>query len=529
MKKLILVSVLIAVFSLNLISQNTSQDFKTQNVSIFKNGTAFFQKKLQVNIEKEKSVFAKLPFAVNDVIFGSILFEAPGNNISKVGSYSKQTSSNHIANDILSMLKANISKTMTLEVIPTTEGGSLGAENTKITGKIVSVQKDLLLMKTNKGWFSTNPSNVCQMFFEDKPLTSYKKDITSKVIKLSFEKSKKNQQVNLTYMQKGLTWVPNYYITIIGKNKAKLILKANVLNDIENLENVNVNFVVGVPSFEFSHVKSPLSSFDGVSTFMSSLNGNRSFRSSRFDNISNSITTQQMSNYSFSNTSSSESVLTGKGSSDEGLFYYNNKNVNLAKGERAFFELINNEINYEQIYSVDLKENTNIYSSRYSRSKTTNKVWHSLRFKNNTKTPFTTGVVFVMRKEGGNYKPVSQNYLYYTPSGVTTTVKTTISPDIAVTADEKEISRKSKALKYHDLITVQAKIHVENFKNKDIVLEIKRLITGELIKSSDKYNNVSKLKSWNSKNKQNETIWSVNLKANEKKTISYTYKIYVSR
>ncbi len=55
------------------------------------------------------------------------------------------------------------------------------------------------------------------------------------------------------------------------------------------------------------------------------------------------------------------------------------------------------------------------------------------------------------------------------------------------------------------------------------------MITGEILKSSHLHKKTSKLKSWNSKNKLNDTRWDVKLKPGGKKTITYTYKIYVRR
>lgn len=501
-------------------------EFRTKTVSIFKNGTAFFQKEITENTDSENSIITKLPIADSDAMFGTIWFNAPSNEIYKIGSFPDSVKTEHSADNILSMLKANKGKALTLNI--------KGFEK-PVTGEILKVDNNFLMIKTKDSWITTVPLKVEYITFSQEPKTTYYEQKVKELIKIVLKKKSKKQKVELMYMQKGLTWTPNYYIRIIGENKAELTLRANVMNDIEEIKNTDINFVVGVPSFSFSNIESPITSNEGVDDFIAALNGRRKYGSYTFDNrlsnMSNAITTQQAitrNDPNYNNTSDSE--LTGKGSTDEGLYFYKKEKASLRKGERAFFELLKADIEYEQIYSVDLEENTNIYNRyTYGNTNSENKVWHSIRFKNNTESPFTTGAAFIMRKEGDNYKPVSQNYLYYTPSGVKTTVKTTISPDISVTTNEKEIDRREKALKYHDLITIEAEINVENYKNKDIKLEIKRLVTGEIISSNVECEKISKLKSWDSKNKQNDTRWDIELKANEKKTIKYKYKIYVAR
>ncbi len=504
-----------------------SGKFKTKSISVFKNGTAFFLKESEFNINNNKNLLVEQPIKNMQAIFGSVWFNSFDNKIKKIGTYTDTVKTTVSVENTYEILEANKGKTLNL---------TLYNYEKPITATISLLNNDILLLKTKTEWISTKVSNVKHIGFNEKPNTKHTKKEVKDLLSIDFEKSTKNQKVQLMYMQNGLIWTPNYYIRTGDNNKAYISLKANVMNDIEDIENTDLNFVVGVPSFSFSHVNSTFTSKQTVANFLNTLN-NRNFNSYNNNITTNSITTQSMYNFAPENRSSgyeNNSELTGKGSSDEGLFFYNVNNVNLKKGERAFFDILETEVEYEQIYSVELSGNENIYNNykrNYSNNenKTENPVWHSIRFKNNTKMPFTTGTAFIMKKNNNMYKPVSQNYLYYTPTGVMTTVKTTISPDISVVNNEKEISRKENAIKYHDLITIEGEIVIENFKNKDVKIEVKKLITGELISSNTKNKSTSQLKTWNSINKQNDTRWDDKIKSNGKKTITYKYKIYVRR
>lgn len=528
MKKILFAIAVILSFNSLLIAQNiTMNKFKIKNISIFKNGTAFLTKEIVLDVNNNQNSLFELPINNEQALFGSVWFNAEDNKITKVGSYNDSIETFIDVENTSDILKANIGK----DVIIT-----LQDYEKPVAAAIFSVNNEVIVLRTKTLWISTKVNFIKHIEFSNQPELKYQNKETKKLISLDFEKTQKKQTVDLMYMQRGLTWTPNYYIRMTGENTALISMKANVINDIEDIENSNINFVVGVPSFAFSYVNAPFTSNQKVVEFLRTLNSDNNDNRSNNMQLSNMITSQGMMNYTpeiDNNPIGDQNELTGKEGSDEGLFFYKLKNISLKKGERAFIDLLETKITYKQLYSVELTENKNIYGSytrNYSNNQQTkNQVWHSIKFKNNTKTPFTTGTAFILKKENEEYKPVSQNYLYYTPSGIETTVKTTISPDITVLSSEKEISRKENVIKHYNLITIESQIVVENFKNKEIEIEVKRLITGSIIKSDVTYKSTSKLKSWNSKNKENDTRWTMKIKANERKTITYQYKIYVSR
>jgi hypothetical protein len=113
-------------------------------------------------------------------------------------------------------------------------------------------------------------------------------------------------------------------------------------------------------------------------------------------------------------------------------------------------------------------------------------------------------------------------------------LKITVSPDINVKDKEIEIERQAKAKKqgsqYYDLITVEGKIKVKNYKDKEVKLNVKRQIFGEL-KNSDVVwkhaRNVQYYSYSGTVNPANQVDWIVTMKAGEEKEITYTYTFYV--
>ncbi|HVR76219.1 MAG TPA: hypothetical protein VMT52_17950, partial [Planctomycetota bacterium] len=68
----------------------------------------------------------------------------------------------------------------------------------------------------------------------------------------------KSAQVGMMYVQKGIRWIPAYRVTIDGKGKASVELEATLLNEIEDLDDVTVNLVIGVPTVLFKETLDPI-------------------------------------------------------------------------------------------------------------------------------------------------------------------------------------------------------------------------------------------------------------------------------
>ena len=88
------------------------------------------------------------------------------------------------------------------------------------------------------------------------------------------DEQKRNQSINLgiASMERGIRWIPAYRVEAKGTpvKEAKLELEAMIINELTDLKNSEVYFVVGVPHFLFQESMSPLSmnsAFAGVSNY----------------------------------------------------------------------------------------------------------------------------------------------------------------------------------------------------------------------------------------------------------------------
>lgn len=525
-------TLIILFFALSTCLLFGQSDFTSQKIAVFKNGTGFFIKTAKVDASTGSYTLTKTP----EALFGTFWIAARDERIKTLHTTKEKGYETEDSKNVKNMLSGNIGKNVKIYVSTT-----LVAE-----GKIISVNDEMVVIQTKDKWISREINYISSVEFLEKPNFDFNKETESNQMVLEFEKAGK-KTIDMMYLQRGISWFPSYLVEISDEKEAVITLRSTLINDIEDLKNAEVEFVVGVPNFKYNYVKSPLCTPQTLESFISSLSGaSYSYRGAGyFDNsnaLSNGIMSQQMSGGEQYGGSIPEAFtlpeFEAEGNSEEDLFFYNFKNINLKKGERATYELLHTKVPFEHIYEVILKPNTtsNYYyanSKGYSFDDSDNKVWHSIKLNNTTKMPWTTGTAMVVKNQNGNIRPISQDMMKYTPSQGKGFLKITISPDISVKDKEEETKRIEKSKKkdnyFYDLVTVEGIIKVKNYKKTDVKINVQRSVTGEMKECNIKWEVAKKLNSANyyNINATNDVTWELELKQGEEKEIKYSYTIFI--
>lgn len=498
------------------------------HISAFKNGTAFVLKNHKVDASQGHIILEDLPQAT----FGTLWFFANGNTIKDVNSYTGEVSKKIEVSSVGTILKANVGKAAKITV----------DDDKTYEGVIHKVAGKLVVFKTNTGtWLSLKPSDIDFVELKSLPNMQYEHKEMQRVVKINVEKKSKTQDLAMMYLQKGISWLPNYSLELLDNNKARLVLRANVLNDSEDIENANIDFVVGIPNFAYAYLQSPLISTQDMASFIRSLNthSNQQPRGSNYANMARlDITNQTLGNRPVIEDGLENFEFTPmqlEGEQAEDLFFYKAQNISLKKGGRGLYDVLVTDTEYEDIYEVNLHAGPvkKYYGKTFTNTGVINKVWHSIRLKNDSKLPWTTGTVMLTKKLNKVNKPLSQDKLNYTPVGAKTKIKLTVSPSIVVLDAEREahrIENKKKRNKIsYDLITVEAKIEIVNYHHKDIVLNIDRDITGKPLDCNTKWETEKVFNQYSPLNEKYHIEWEVPLKKGGKKEIIYKYEVYVGK
>ncbi len=511
---------------------------QTQFVTAFKNGDAFMVKKEVIDASKGFYELKTIPKAT----FGSLWFNASNNSIKTIQTSQKEVVSKDVAISFNDILVSSINKKVKIYCDKNVFEGKLVSVTPSETPKMIFIPDDSREIVANpEKMVMLNTDGSKHIFLKMKDITFIetheKTEVETKgmqkVIRIDFTQRNSSQPIETMYLSKGISWFPNYQLQIIDKNKAKLVLSAQLLNDAEDLQNAQMNFAVGIANFLYDNAPSPLVSDLSLDNFLSQLSG-ASSSGNRYNTLRNDNFANISQNTNYSSSSRETAIVMNDGQQGEDLFFYPASNINLKKGERATYPLFETQIDYENIYCVILNPNleNNSYSYRNNEITTRiNLVQHSLQFQNQTKQPFTTGSVFITQKTAGVDRIVSQDRLNYTPTGGTTEVKLSLSSDILVKYVEKIIDEKVNFKKInsynYNLITVEGKIEVKNYKNIAVKVQIKREVIGEMLKTNIDWKTTKKIDMYNVLNNRNDVEWKVDLEAGKSKEITYTYQIYV--
>jgi hypothetical protein len=323
-----------------------------------------------------------------------------------------------------------------------------------------------------------------------------------------------------------LNWAPQYLLELTAEKTAMLTLQGEVSNDLEDLNNTELNLVVGVPNFRYADRLAFLVNFLQVAL-------PERFVASAF---SNALATQTF-NYAADQGFDAGAGVPDEvvGSANEDLFFYTLKNFSLPKNGRSMQTIFREPVEIAHVYESALPANdpnVRYYDEQFLFSPNQNKVFHTVKALNSTKQPWTTASILVMNKQGDS-RPISQDLMTYTPAGGKTFVKLTEAPDVKVEHAEREVSRQQDAWTNrrrnasYDLVQVEGKIKVQNFKDKKIDLRLTRAITGILKNSTVKWEKEETVSQKLHLNRLTNVCWETGIGANSELEITYTYEIYV--
>jgi len=544
MKKIAIVFLATAsVTSYRLMAQ---PEMKTKSISIFKDGKSFVIKEGKAATINNEYTLDKLPPA----LFGTFWFSGLQSDISRVISRQEEVEEpvERKANSFLELLYANKGKQVTLVThdgkiysgivedfdLPEEISSYLQLKEAELADKynlentagriFPGSYSTVLLLKMNSKWISIDPASVKSIEFETRPERTAISKIKLKkpVIKVHFTQGGQ-QGLNMMYLQDGISWTPVYRLELQSETEATLRLQAEVVNNVEDIAGTDVNFVVGVPNFQYAARPATLTAF---------LNKIRNIYPDAF---SNAIQSRGMANYDVAEEIVASGEPTGSNIdpvNSEELYFYTVKDMTLEKGSRAHYPLFASPVKIRHLYECNLTPATdeNYYRSEDNFSfdtKYSAGVYHVIEISNDGKTPFTTGPVLITDKEG---KALAQDEVKYTGKGLKSCVKLMQAPDIRIEEKEKIIDTKVNARsKYgynYNLVTVQSEVKIINTKNKDIELALNKSLLGKCTAATIAMDRKSKVSSGNI-NPLEALKFTTSVKANGSGTFTYTYEVYV--
>jgi len=361
-------------------------------------------------------------------------------------------------------------------------------------------------------------------FGDDASYLVRKKKIESKLT-VYFKEKPATTDLTVVGLQQYPAWNPVYRLVLDDNNKAKLTLGAEVSSNNTDFSNAELNLVVGNPSFSYGDILSRL--------------------------VENSTPISEQPNYRYNDVmeKSGSGMAEGKfapGASNvsisagnsEDFYFYTVKNFSLQKNQSALVQIIQENVDVTHQYRCDLSA-VNMYIQPYIFASFDEAsivpVNHFIQFKNPAKQPLTAAPIFIEKVSGANDIAQAQTNMDIVPIGGVANIFMATNMDLPVKQIEEETNRiasakiianKTESVSY-DLITVKAKMHLENQSDKEKTITLKRSIEGKPLTTELPWT-LKSLPSTNANpNSPNNITWEVKLKPGEKKDFTYTYEYYL--
>jgi len=256
---------------------------KAKNIAVFKNGLGFFMREGTVRLNEGWAVTEYVPNSslgslwITSLDKDSILEEVVGFKEDVQRSFEAISIEELLGSNIGSKVKITYGDKIiegTIKSVPEAreyekgEGGrtdyARNVYDTRLQPKLAAI----VIVDTGDGELVLNKSNILKVEFPKGFSASYLTKEKAKRIRFKVAGPKKEAKIGLSYLQKGMSWVPSYLINIEESKKARITMKATLINDAEDLENVDFFFVVGYPNFLYADVLSPMALEESLTQFL---------------------------------------------------------------------------------------------------------------------------------------------------------------------------------------------------------------------------------------------------------------------
>ncbi|HEY0373014.1 MAG TPA: hypothetical protein VGD79_13500 [Thermoanaerobaculia bacterium] len=462
---------------------------------VFKNGLAFVTRQGPLAFHDGE---ARVP--APDALLGTLWVAAGDRTIDAVRAFNETVGVDGAATSIGALIDANIGRIATLLV-----------DDREYTGKLLAAPEALVLLDVDGKVYAFNRGSVKHLTFATLPVLRVSTPTQRAALTIQARGADGAETATIRYLRSGLSWLPEYVVELLDDKRARVSMRATLVNDAEDLRNARVRFAVGYPNFAFAGVPSPLTLQQGLQEILSALARDPSGTRGRFDN---SIASQMMVNVATAagNDAMVFPVPPSTGESAEDLFFYEKDRLTVAKGQRVQLPILEQVVPLRHIYRWNAADG---------------QVWHSISLTNNGSTPWTTASALVM----ANGKPLAQDMLAYTASGAPGEVKLTIATDVAVEHEEAEVERKPRATERsgysYASVVVEGTLTIRNYKREAITVEVTKTIEGESTLREPAAEVTRLALQPNAINPSERLAWQVPVGAGGTAKVRYRYKVWV--
>jgi hypothetical protein len=497
---------------------------ETKSVAVFKNGLAFFTQEAKARLNEGWCYGRETPPAA----FGTLAIYStdPKHVVDIVGAGTgevvdfERTSDKYEPTEKRRRLEKFVGLNAKIEYRQ--ESGKLNTE-----GKIVGFSDEYIIIRSGSQSIAISTSTVTRFQLADSPLRIHVSDDAGK--------SPVESVVAMSYLSSGILWIPEYTLKILDDETAELTLRGTLVNEAEDLVDCRFHFVVGVPHFVHSDLKSPLAvgrTLRTIGSGLTTLSGSNTSQAvmSQMLNRAAIVTNGNSVNVNASPVATADASGSTPENREQALMnvlgnlprmeasgagdftVYTKDNLTVRQGERAMVTLMTQRIRYGHRYRWEDGQ----------------PIKHFLTLQNRSSNAWTTGPCLALSQT----QALSEDMLKYTPKGAVGEFQVTNAINVACDSTEEESDRDLKAhtpnpSEYFDRVTVDGSVTLKSFEKKPVEVVVGRPIQGKPLQADEG----GKLRTDPTKlrllERSGSIQWTLTLQPGETKTLTYRYERFV--
>jgi hypothetical protein len=509
-----------------------AQTISVRSVTIFKNSKAMVERSGKIPVENRRYTTHSLPPA----LFGTYWAVSASEELTRVFTTLDSLETSDPKASPIDIMEKNKDQVVRIWVQASNQPLEQleGKFIRRLSNPALNTSYATFLFQTTDGRFIyLQESSINRIAFKNEPAIAGIIKASPR-LELNFKSDKKEQEVDLMYLSDNIGWTPVYRLELKGDTKARLSLRAEIINNSEDLGDAELRLAVGIPNFQFADQPSLI--------FNYGLFENQLYYQNRGQLISNAFASQTTGGQNMEYGTNQGLQIDGPQdatSSAEDFFFYSVRPGHFPKFSRFQVPILEEAVETKHYFDCtlikatpDLLQNYNSYQSYSDQRKPDDayRVDHFVEFKNKSKQPWTTGVANLLSENKNGLQPVSQSLLPYTAPGVTCKVIVAQAPDVKVNHVEAVTERRENVaeffLRKFDVAKVEGKVSVSNYKSEPATIKIHRSIVGKLLSSEQEWKKQEE-NAYLGVNSSFEVEWEITLKPGEERSWKYSYEVLV--
>lgn len=381
---------------------------------------------------------------------------------------------------------------------------------------VVSAPK-IFFVQTANGVQSVAAEDVTGVDFAEAPQQPMEK-VVSNIVTAQLEKPNPGAELRFGYVSDSMSWLPEYSLELGEEGKAKLTCRANIINELADMKDVELRLVSGFPALGEAIVPSPLNRAMKLQDFLKRLGFLTEERNNSMRMMSAGVAAPCVAESDDFEDDEGE-----EGSKQvEDLFFYTLPHFSCERGRSLLRELFSCEVPYSHVYTCRVPNQSML--ERLSRSgDPVADVWHCIRLSNSSNQAWSTGIVTCTT--GGQI--AARSTLYFAAPGAETLLRLNKSMQAMVQCSEELVKREERNVpgRRNDSVTVSAfrgTVTLRNSSDRPMELRLTKEVNG-LVTEAGKEGKINVSPSY-SGNPHSVITWKFTVSPGEEAELTYAYE-----